>query len=203
MTTQPANYRPRQPGDFIGPAARLASVLERKARHARETGNALKLLLRGEPGTGKTSLVNMVSDILAGHKTQVESINGRNVTIEAVRRWGDSLPYRSLHAGFRVIIVNEFDTIPGAAQDALLSLLDDLPDNWAFLATSNARLDQITDRLQTRLQQFTVSLPSEAEIAGLLERFGCNGQSGRIAAGCKGNVRAALLDAQSVLDCAN
>jgi DNA polymerase III delta prime subunit len=143
----------------------------------------------------------MLAGILASHPTQIESVNGRNATIERVRAWQESLPYRALGGGFRVIIINEGDELPAAAQDALLTVLDELPGHWGFILTCNSRLDQLSKRLQTRFQQFAVMKPSEGEIATLLERFGCNGQSAQIARSCQGNVRSALLDAQSVIDC--
>jgi replication-associated recombination protein RarA len=201
MNAQPSSYIPRTPAEFIGPAAKLASVLERKSRNALASGQPIKLLLHGAPGTCKSALANMLASLLTSHTTQIECCNGRNVDIERVRRWQDSLPYRVMGSGFRVLVINEGDTIPGAAQDALLSLLDDLRGHWAVIVTCNSRLDQLTPRLQTRFQAFAVMLPSETEIAALLEQFGLNGQSTRIARACNGNVRAALLDAQSVIDC--
>jgi replication-associated recombination protein RarA len=203
MNAQPSSFTPCTPGAFIGPAAKLATVLERKARASLASGTTMKLLLHGMPGTGKTAIANMLSGILADHPTQIESLNGRNVDIERVRGWKSSIQYRGMHGGYRVLVINEGDTIPAAAQDALLTLLDDLPSHWAVLVTCNSRLDQLTPRFQTRFQQFAVMVPSAQEITTLLESFGLNGQSARIAESCKGNVRSALLDAQSILDCSS
>jgi replication-associated recombination protein RarA len=201
MNTSPSTYAPQSPADFIGPAAKLALMLERKSANARATGAPMKILLHGDPGMGKTALANMVARLLSAHPTQIESVNGQDVGISLVRQWHASFPYLHLGGGFRVIIVNEVDTVTPAAQDLLLSILDDLPAWWAVIGTMNLTCGSIKARFQTRFQQFGVFKPSEDEIVELLERFGLNGESRAIARACKGNVRAALLDAQSVLDC--
>jgi hypothetical protein len=71
----------------------------------------------------------------------------------------------------------------------------------AVLATSNQRLDQLSERFQTRFQQFRLAPPAETEIAAFLQQFGLNGEAQAIVTKTKTNVRAALLDAQSVIDC--
>ena len=54
---------------------------------------------------------------------------------------------------------------------------------------------------QTRLQQFKVTAPATEEISRLLSKWKLTKQFlNEIAVGCGGNVRAALLDAQSILD---
>lgn len=201
MNNSPSTYTPRAPSDFIGPAAKLATMLARKAENARANGQPIRILLHGDPGMGKTALANMLAGMLSNHPTQIERVNGQDVGIQLVRQWHASFPYLHLGGGYRVIIVNEVDTVTPAAQDLLLSILDELPSHWAFIGTMNLTCGQIKQRFQTRFQQFGVFPPSADEIAALLERFGLNGQSQAIARACKGNVRAALLDAQSVLDC--
>lgn len=201
MRTQPSQYKPKTPEDFIGPARAVAGVLCRKADAARQDGCPMKVLLHGDPGTGKTAVANVVATRLAFHSTAVETVNGKAVDVDLVRKWHSAFPYRHLGDGFRVIVINEVDTITRAAQDLLLSVLDELPAWWTVIGTMNKACADVTARFQTRFQQFTVGAPSVADIAALLETFGLNGQAKPIAQGCGGNVRAALLDAQSVLDC--
>jgi len=50
----PSLYVPTGPEGFIGPAARVAKLLERVVDDALEAGRApIKILFNGEPGIGK------------------------------------------------------------------------------------------------------------------------------------------------------
>lgn len=198
----PSIYTPSTAQDFIGPARKLAAVLDRKAQDMATTGDPARLLITGVPGCGKTSLANMFARILAGHVTSIEAINGRNVSADKVRAWIDSAQYKPITGGYSVKVINELDTATPQAQDLLLSYLDELNPFHAVIATSNQSLASLSERFQTRFQHFRLAVPSADEIAEFLHGFGLNGQSETIARTCKGNVRAALLDAQSVLDCA-
>lgn len=200
--TQPAQYNPARPADFIGPAHKAAKLLTAKSAALLAAGRGtVKLLLYGPPGVGKTRLAEMFAGQLAGHATQIESCNGRNVDLSLVRRWQESARYLPLHGQFSVKIVNELDTCPPASQDLLLTYLDEMPDNTAFIGTSNLDLRQLVERFQTRLQQVQVKAPETKELTGLLARWKLREQIvNQIAVGSGGNVRAALLDAQTVLD---
>lgn len=198
----PSAFVPRQPSDFIGDAHRVARIMEN--RLARGGSDPLKLLMYGPPGSGKSAVAQFIASRLASHSTEVQHFNGRDVSIALVREWRDSLAYSglSLFGGWSVRIIDELDTVPAVAQDALLTLLDRLPAKSAFIGTSNLQLDLLSERFQSRLQQFKVSGPDSASIASFLaERFGIPlaiAQGIAIASG--GNVRAACLDAQSHLD---
>lgn len=203
----PSNYVPLTSEDFIGEARRIAQMLEakadelRKACASKQPANA-KMLFYGSPGCGKTRLVEMFASLIAGHSSCIESISGRNVTIDVVRRWQESSHYIPMHGLFGVRIVNELDLCPPAAQDLLLDLLDTMPRYTAFLGTSNLQLNLLAERFETRLQQFKVKAPSTEEIATFLaKKWGLKRKRAvEVATGANGNCRAALLDCQSILD---
>lgn len=205
--TNPAEYIPTHPSDFIGDAALLAKMLEVKSAEFRKAAESkrptcIKYLFFGPPGTGKSRLALFLAERIAGHSSCIEVVSGRSVNIDLVRSWQESCRYYPMRGLFAVRILNELDLCPPAAQDLLLQFLDEQPWHSAFIGTSNLRVDLLAERFETRLQQFKVGAPSTEQIAAFLSRrWGFrNEMAMRIAVGSGGNVRAACLDAQSILD---
>ena len=190
---------------LIGPAGRVETILMKKAvRLKRENDKALRLLLYGPPGTGKTDLANRVARDLAGHEMGVESINGANVTADVVRDWQSTLRTGTLWSDWRVIVINEGDKISQQAQVIMLTLLDELRSCRAVIVTSNQELGEMVERFQSRMQQYEVGPPAMHEISEYLvqEMTVPEVHANAIAAGAQGNMRSAILDAESYLDCA-
>jgi len=201
----PADYRPSSFKDLIGVSRRIGEMLHKKCERAE---GPLKVLLYGSPGTGKTELIKLSAVQLtglpldkSGNSFATESISGKNVNSEMIRRWMEGLSYRPMHR-FEVKCVNEIDRMHPDSQVLILDYLDAMGEGRAFFATSNLELNQLTERFESRLQQFRVSSPAAEEIAAfLVSRWGIRkARALEIARGANGNVRAACLDAQSVLD---
>lgn len=185
-----------KPQKLIGHAGQLRDLLsvtlQKKDRH--------KLLFAGAPGVGKTTLAEEIALQLCGNKFGVESTNGRYVTIHLVREWAEDLASSSLFGtGFKVKVINEVDLCQKDAQDALLSLLDELPAHRAIIGTSNLDPKALTERFRTRFTRFEVRAPADHEIEALISAEYSLPQSvaRQIATLCGGNVRAACLDAEA------
>lgn len=203
---EPASFIPRSPADFIGPANDIARVFAAKADTIRDqrTGN-LKYVLTGHPGIGKTSLAEFLAAKLTGEKIvkgqsfHTESINGRAVDMPLLRRWQSESRY--IPTTWTVRIINELDTCGQDKQDLLLTYLDELADRVGFIGTSNKKLADMDERFQSRLQQWCVKPPQPEHIHQLVKRYGLRKERiAQVVLGCGGNVRAAMLDAQSILD---
>lgn len=199
----PLSWRPKGPDEIIGPAGPVARKLLAKAEVAKVNGRApIKVLLYGPPGVGKTTIAEMLANCLSDSRWSIEETNGKLVTIETVKGWMRELHYGSLYSGWTVKLVNELDRCSRDAQDLLLSYLDKLPAGRAFIGTSNLNLGDLTERFQTRFQAIKLLAPETDEIRDfLMEGWGATDEvAARIAAGCKGNVRAALADLETHLD---
>lgn len=181
---------------LIGPAGRLADLFGRTL----EDETRVKLLLRGQSGIGKTALALQVARNLCGGEWGVTNLIGRKVTIHVVNQWEEELASSSLYGtGWKAIVIEEIDTCQRDALDALLFVLDNLPANRAIIGTTNVEFEEIAERFSSRFERHEVTAPEPEEIAALL----CDVQgipalvAQQIAFLCGGNVRGALLDAQT------
>jgi len=202
MKPQPSNYRPEHPGELIGPSSTLGSALLARATEIRkDSRSTVKFLLHGPPGNGKTTLAEMLARTFAASPFDVESINGRNLTIEVVREWQQHNRYGSMFGGWKVKLINELDLAPVFAQDLMLTYLDELSPQTAVIGTSNGDFTTLSDRFASRFQSVALAAPSPELIAGFLRRrFKLDRkQAGWISETCCGNVRQALLEAESLI----
>lgn len=200
----PETFAPADTSDFIGVAATVFDGLKRKIDqiNAGKIQKGQRWLFVGSPGIGKTAAAIELARRLAGHPVCLETVNGQSCTVDLVRSWRDSQAYRPLY-GHSVKLIDELDLASPAAQNELISVLDRLPPWQHYIATTNKNIEALQERIQTRFQQFQFEPPPVSQIAELLGRFRMTAAVAmKVASGARGNVRAALLDAQSVLDMA-
>ncbi|HZQ46539.1 MAG TPA: ATP-binding protein [Verrucomicrobiae bacterium] len=196
----PNEFVPALPDDLLSPASDLATrSIAHAKRIAHDPKAHFKVCFYGPRGTGKTSLVNMVADMLAAHPTDIQRINGRNVTIEVVREWQIGSHY--LFGGWQVKIINELDLVPMAAQELMLSCLDELPPRFAVIGTSNEDASTLSERFVSRFQAVKVSAPDQDTLKAWLVRKWKLPKSAAhwIALSSCGDVRQALNQATSYL----
>ena len=201
------SYVPKSALEFVGTgstergaAARaVACQLERAVQQAKMCGNAsLKILLNGAPGIGKSALALYLGHLLGCSKWSTIKLNGTKVKMEKLDEIEAALHYKSLFGEYRVINIEEADTIPPTAQINFLTMLDDLPNGVAVICTSNCKVADFQARFQTRFQLFELIPPTNDEIEAVLCDFVPATDAKNIATFCCGNVRSALLDAKGI-----
>ena len=206
MNNDLTEYRPTNASELFGASPRKwAKVLENKVSRMRKNGSGrLKALLIGNPGVGKTSIAEFTSSALVDSHFAIRESNGADVSAELVREVSTEAYSSSMFSDFRVWIINEIDSMKRVAQDLMLTFLDKLPDRYAVIGTSNYDTAEITERFQSRFQQMRIKSPEPREVSDGLQSLGIPMKVADAITKCtKGNVRSALLDAQSYLDTRN
>ena len=201
----PSLYKPSSPEEIIGSAGQIAAELKRAIKDALDNNNApLKVIFAGDAGVGKSTLAEFVIQALGvTSKWAIRKFSGVDVDIEKVREIAADLHYKDLFGSYRVVWVEEADSIPPAAQTRFLLLMDDLPQGCAIVCTTNRKADDFRNRFQTRFKYYEVTPPEPHEIETLLASFGLSKRDCvQIATFACGNVRAALLDAERLLQTA-
>ena len=168
-------------------------------------------MLWGNPGVGKSHLLDALALTIAGNKHAVEHVNGQSMSVETVRAWRRDAAYGNLFSPWTVKRVDEIDLASPAAVAELLTLLDYMPERFAVLATTNeyGKLRSVSKgRLETRFKVFPVDAPSVEECAvylatelGVDAAIAAQIATGAVPFGClptEGvNMRAAIEDAGS------
>jgi hypothetical protein len=198
-----------QTHELIGPAARVLGV----SRALANNQGKIAILLDGNPGCGKSHLLDQLALELTGSKFSVETINGQSLKIEVVRDWRMKSCYGNLFSDWTVKRIDELDQASLAAQSELLTYLDYLPARFAVLASTNeysALRAASKGRLETRFNRFRVDAPSIDEatdyitkrfnvVAGVASQIAL----GSVPDGCLAsegvNMRACIKDVESYL----
>jgi AAA+ superfamily predicted ATPase len=184
---------------LIGPAKRIEAAMHRKLQRPdfRQSGPH-KLLFYGPPGTGKSVLAHSMAMEIDPAGRNTLKVNGKEVTVDVVRGWRNTMHTQPLDRGCWVTLIDELDLASNDAQNLMLSWLDAMPWFSVVLATSNQEIGSLQERLHTRFQAIEFGVPSAADIYAGLVGYGIPEAPARqIAEGCDGNVRSAEMDATS------
>lgn len=154
---------------LIGPAASVLGA----ARALAGQRDRLAVLLDGNPGVGKSHLLDQLALELTRSPFAIERVNGQSLGIDLVREWRERAPYGNLFSAWTVKRVDELDLASASATAELLTHLDYLRPGHAILATTNdyAKLrGNSKGRLETRFVRFHVDPPSVPDAIAFLRR---------------------------------
>lgn len=154
---------------LIGPAASVLGA----ARELGSDRSALAILCEGNPGVGKSHLLDLLALELTRSPFAIERVNGQSLGIEVVREWRERAAYGNLFSDWTVKRIDEIDLASGSAIAELLTYLDYLTPCHAVLATTNdySKLRANSKgRLETRFVRFHVGPPSVEEAIAFLRK---------------------------------
>lgn len=195
-------FTPDRPEDFVGGARELAVDIKKMIERSKPYGLPIKLLISGDPGFGKSSLVLYALFLLNTTKWAVSSFSGVDMTVDAVREFALAmrLSHNEMFGDYRVLVVQEVDATPTVAQVRFLDAMDNLPKKTAVICTCNSAVRDLEGRFQTRFKALSPRKAKPAEVAELLRKWPLpEAMVNTISVNCDGNIRVALLEAEEWL----
>jgi MoxR-like ATPase len=154
---------------LIGPAASVLGA----ARELAGRKDRLAIITEGNPGVGKSHLLDLLALELTRSPFAIERVNGQSLGIDLVREWRERVAYGNLFSVWTVKRIDEIDLASASATNELLTYLDYLTPRHAVLATTNDYLKLRANskgRLETRFTRFHVDAPSVDEAVGFLKK---------------------------------
>ena len=123
------------------------------------------LMLAGGPGSGKTTMSNIIINELDIHEFDIlrinaSSENGADTIRNKITDFASTMPYGDR---FKIIQLEEFDRLTVAAQEILRVVMDDTTDTCRFIATCN-NAHKIIAPMKSRFQEFYFKAPDKEDV---------------------------------------
>lgn len=115
------------------------------------------LMFRGDPGTGKSTLAEVLLHDLGVEKHDILTINGsRQTSVEYIRDTVTSFSETAPWGKFKVVFIDEADYLTINAQAALRGVIEQYEATVRFILTCNYP-NRIMEAIHSRLQGFRIS----------------------------------------------
>ncbi|MFI3245729.1 MAG: replication-associated recombination protein A [Ferrimonas sp.] len=160
-----ARMRPRDLSEYIGQSHLLASG--KPLRRALEQGKPHSMLLWGPPGTGKTTLAELVANSCNAH---VERISAVTSGVKEIRAAIDQAKQvAAMHGRRTLLFVDEVHRFNKAQQDAFLPHIEDGTVIFIGATTENPSFE-LNNALLSRARVHLIKKLTTDEIAGIIEQ---------------------------------
>ena len=160
-----ARMRPRTMGDFVGQEHLVGEG--RVLRKSIEADQLSSMILWGPPGSGKTTLANVIATITKSHFSPVSAVSSgvadlRRVVEEAKNR-------RGMNQQRTVLFIDEIHRFNKAQQDAILPYVEDGTITLIGATTENPSFEVIAPLL-SRCRVFTLNALTGEQVSVLVKR---------------------------------
>ena len=160
-----ARMRPAALEDFVGQEHLIGK--RRVLRKAIETGQLPSIILWGPPGSGKTTLANIIASITDSH---FSPISAASAGVNDLRRIIDEAKgRRQINQQKTIIFIDEIHRFNKAQQDALLPFVEDGTVTLIGATTENPSFE-VTSPLLSRCQVFALNPLTEDELRIIIVR---------------------------------
>jgi len=150
-------YRPIDLSTYVG-----NETVKETIQSYLETNDIPHLLFYGKAGTGKTTLAKLIVNTIKCDWMIINASDENNVDTvrNKVKNFASSVGF----AGFKVIILDEFDYMTPNAQAILRNLMETFSKHCRFILTCNY-IEKIIDPIQSRCQSFAITPPTKKDVA--------------------------------------
>jgi DNA polymerase III delta prime subunit len=144
-------YRPRTISDYVW----ASESMKQQVEHWISEGTINHTMLIGPPGTGKTSLVYMILELLGVDRSDIKYINGcTDNGVDIVRDLENFVS--TLGSGdYRYVVYDEFDYVSHNAMAGLKNMMETYSSCARFLFTANLG-HKIIPPIKSRVQLFEI-----------------------------------------------
>ena len=150
-------YRPQTLADYVG-----NETIKETIQQYLDNNDIPHLLLYGKAGTGKTTLAKLIVNTIKCDFMIINASDENNVDTvrNKVKGFASSVGF----AGFKVVILDEFDYMTPNAQAILRNLMETFSKHCRFILTCNY-IEKIIDPIQSRCQSFAITPPTKKDVA--------------------------------------
>jgi DNA polymerase III delta prime subunit len=150
-------YRPQTLSEYVG-----NETVKETIQQYLDSNDIPHLLLHGKAGTGKTTLAKLIVNTIKCDSMIINASDENNVdTVRTkVKNFASSMGF----AGFKVIILDEFDYMTPNAQAILRNLMETFSKHCRFILTCNYH-EKIIDPIKSRCQTFAITPPTKKDVA--------------------------------------